>query len=327
MNKKISVDNFHDAIERQLSGLEPDPWLAQRIIASDKEEVKVKKKVSFVAVIVAAILAIGATVAVAATVMQRYVTINQKGDIVETQEVEMQPEVTSTPEPVSNQEFDWAQLDEYVDNAPEEQYVQAMTESGGVARKPERKIFSESEFADLIAGCDYLTQPSFIPEGYHFEYATIMLGCSEKGEYMQEELRQEGNTYFARYSIAANSETMIGYEVIYRNEEGQYVSIFDLLRESDTDDEHLFSFPGEYVYQAEKIPNMEYAISMQGNDYNSLYMMKMLRNPIVCRWYPEKAKLDDCDGMMPDYFTYRSEEINVSSNSVDIEGLTSMFSK
>ena len=43
MNKKISADDFHDAIERQLSGLEPDPWLAQRIIASDKEEVKVKK--------------------------------------------------------------------------------------------------------------------------------------------------------------------------------------------------------------------------------------------------------------------------------------------
>ena len=42
MNKKISVDDFHDAIDRQLSGLEPDPWLAQRIIASDKEEVKVK---------------------------------------------------------------------------------------------------------------------------------------------------------------------------------------------------------------------------------------------------------------------------------------------
>ena len=46
----------------------------------------VKKKISFVAVLVAAILAIGATVAFAATVIQRYVTINQKGDIIETQE-------------------------------------------------------------------------------------------------------------------------------------------------------------------------------------------------------------------------------------------------
>ena len=287
----------------------------------------VKKKVSFTAVLVAAILAIGATVAFAATVMQRYITINQKGDIIETQDVEMQPEVTSTPEPVANQEFDWAQLHEYVDNAPEEQYVQAMTESGGVARKPERKIFSESEFADLIAGCDYLTQPSFIPEGYHFESATIMLGCNENGEYIQEELRQEGNTYFARYSIAANSETMIGYEVIYRNEEGQYVSIYDQLSESDTDEEHLFSFPGEYVYRAENIPDMEYAISMQGNNHNSLCMMKTLRNSIVCRWYPEKTKIDDQDGMMPDYFTYQSEEIDISSNSIDIEVLVSMFSK
>ena len=164
-------------------------------------------------------------------------------------------------------------------------------------------------------------------EGYHFESATIMLGCNENGEYIQEELRKEGNTYFARYSIAANSETMIGYEVIYRNEEGQYVSIYDQLSESDTEEEHLFSFPGEYVYRAENIPDMEYAISMQGNDHNSLCMMKILRNPIVCRWYPEKTKIDDQDGMMPDYFTYQSEQIDISSNAIDIEVLVSMFSK
>ena len=58
MNKKISADDFHDAIERQLSGLEPDPWLAQRIIASDKEEVKVKK-ISHATVIIVAIIVLG----------------------------------------------------------------------------------------------------------------------------------------------------------------------------------------------------------------------------------------------------------------------------
>ena len=65
MNKKITADDFHSAIERQLSDLEPDPCLAQRIIASDKEEVKVKK-ISHVTVIIAAVIILAMATALAA---------------------------------------------------------------------------------------------------------------------------------------------------------------------------------------------------------------------------------------------------------------------
>lgn len=60
MNKKISAAELHDSVERQLSGLEPDPWLARRIMASDKEE-KPVKKVSATLIIVIAVLCLSLT--------------------------------------------------------------------------------------------------------------------------------------------------------------------------------------------------------------------------------------------------------------------------
>ena len=58
MNKKISSNEFHDSIERQLSGLKPDPWLAQRIMASEKEEEPVAKKISLSFALVMALICI-----------------------------------------------------------------------------------------------------------------------------------------------------------------------------------------------------------------------------------------------------------------------------
>ena len=56
MNKKISSDEFHNSIDRQLSGLKPDPWLAQHIMASAKEEEPVKKFAVSTALIVVLIV-------------------------------------------------------------------------------------------------------------------------------------------------------------------------------------------------------------------------------------------------------------------------------
>ena len=66
MNKRISRAEFHDAIERRLSSLKSDPFLAQRIIASEKEEKPVVKKFAasvVIAVILVCVLVTGALAA------------------------------------------------------------------------------------------------------------------------------------------------------------------------------------------------------------------------------------------------------------------------
>ena len=69
-NKKISADEFHASVERQLSGLKPDPSLARRIIASDKED-KPMKKLSTTFILIAAIICISITALAAGLVFSR----------------------------------------------------------------------------------------------------------------------------------------------------------------------------------------------------------------------------------------------------------------
>lgn len=69
MNKKISSDEFHNSIDRQLSGLKPDPWLAQHIMASAKEEESVKKFTVSTALIVVLIVIATLTTALAASAL------------------------------------------------------------------------------------------------------------------------------------------------------------------------------------------------------------------------------------------------------------------
>ena len=69
MNKKISSDEFHNSIDRQLSGLKPDPWLAQHIMASAKEEEPVKKFTVSTTLIVVLIVIATLTTALAASVL------------------------------------------------------------------------------------------------------------------------------------------------------------------------------------------------------------------------------------------------------------------
>ena len=69
MNKKISSDEFHNSIDRQLSGLKPDPWLAQHIMASAKQEEPVKKFAVSTALIVVLIVIATLTTALAASAL------------------------------------------------------------------------------------------------------------------------------------------------------------------------------------------------------------------------------------------------------------------
>ncbi len=70
MNKRQDVERIRRALDASLSGLQDDPWLAQRVVAAAKGEKKVKKKIS-VGLAVALVLAILAATALAVG-MTRY---------------------------------------------------------------------------------------------------------------------------------------------------------------------------------------------------------------------------------------------------------------
>lgn len=67
MSKKISAEEFRGSVDRRLSGLKADPWLARRVIAYGEGDIRMKK-ISFVTVFALVLLVIGTTAALASAV-------------------------------------------------------------------------------------------------------------------------------------------------------------------------------------------------------------------------------------------------------------------
>ena len=82
MNDKINANEFRESLDRHLSDMKADPWLAQRIIASERGEGKVKKKLSVSVILVVSLLLVLTTAALAVTGL--YQVINWKGDVTRT---------------------------------------------------------------------------------------------------------------------------------------------------------------------------------------------------------------------------------------------------
>ena len=281
MNDKISADEFRKSLDHHLSGLKADPWLAQRIIASEKGEEPMKKKSALSLALVLIMLFSVTAAAFAATEVYKIITINQKGEVVVEPDTAILPEPTQTP--ASAAEVNAAsKVEEFLSDAPEDQYAQAYIDCSGGSKEPQRTIETESEFNAAIDGCAYLTRPA-VPEGYRFDRAVLFLGCDEAGDYLPEELREDEGGYYARYSVSAGAEAVTGYDVTYRDGEGKFINIYDRLSEYTEGDERLFAFPEGYSYHSLDVPGMEYSISVEGSKY-SIHMMRALDNPIVCRW-------------------------------------------
>ena len=67
MNQKITRTEFRESMDRRLSAMKAEPWLAQRIIAAEGGEKTVAKKLSVSMILVIALIVILATGALAAT--------------------------------------------------------------------------------------------------------------------------------------------------------------------------------------------------------------------------------------------------------------------
>ena len=79
MRNELNRKNFQAAINTTLSGLQPDPWLYQRIAArAEKGEIKVKKKIP-AALVIALLITLIAAIAVAATLLTHQEVMEQVG--------------------------------------------------------------------------------------------------------------------------------------------------------------------------------------------------------------------------------------------------------
>ncbi len=80
MSEKMSRKEFSESLDRRLSGLQGDPWLAAKVLAKAEGEEPMKKKISTTAILIIALLAIMTVGALAAAAVTHWGVIRRLMD-------------------------------------------------------------------------------------------------------------------------------------------------------------------------------------------------------------------------------------------------------
>ena len=275
MNKKISVDDFHDAIERQLSGLEPDPWLAQRIIASDKEEVKVKK-ISHATVIIVAIIVLAMATALAAGLGGR---VNWLGEVQETTVVSATPMPTAEPQTSTDPDEIDPAFYELLDYSKDRELIMLSTAHKGIFSSRIQQISNMNDFITLMdtAAPDF-PLPAEIPEGYVLDKCSVEFGCLPQGEYTltSQTVHPEGFTE-SHYAVDPSMDFVKGYSIILKTEdEKDYISILVYMNSSTNPKEYTFGITEDQSARVVQVAGMENALIIDSENTSLLAMRKVM---------------------------------------------------
>ena len=277
MNKKISVDDFHDAIERQLSGLEPDPWLAQRIIASDKEEVKVKK-ISHATVIIVAIIVLAMATALAAGLGGR---VNWLGEVQHESESSIAPTPMPTVEPQATKDPD--EIDphfyELLDYSKDRELIVLSTAHKDIFSSRIQQIRNIDDFKTLMdtAAPDF-PLPAEIPEGYVLDKCSVEFGCLPQGEYTltSQTVHPEGFTE-SHYAVDPSMDFVKGYSIILKTEdEKDYISILVYMNSTTNPKEYTFGITEDQSARVVQVAGMENALIIDSKNTSLLAMRKAM---------------------------------------------------
>ncbi len=278
MNKKISADDFHDAIERQLSGLEPDPWLAQRIIASDKEEVKVKK-ISHATVIIVAIIVLAMATALAAGLGGR---VNWLGEVQETTMVSATPMPTAEPQTTTDPDEIDPAFYELLDYSKDRELIMLSTAHKGIFSSRIQQISNMNDFITLMdtAAPDF-PLPAEIPEGYVLDKCSVEFGCLPQGEYTltSQTVHPEGFTE-SHYAVDPSMDFVKGYSIILKTEdEKDYISILVYMNSSTNPKEYTFGITEDQSARVVQVAGMENALIIDSENTSLLAMRKVMSSP------------------------------------------------
>ena len=328
--------------ELQKMYMEPSEELKNRIhqeISSlpirEQEENIVKRKLSFSFVSVIAILLVLVAVAYAATEVYHRITVNWKGETVRETEVPAGPEATAVPLAdaqitILNDEDLDRMADELLRSAvAEDEYgvVSYETPGGTVGRiSPVKKSFgSWDEFREYMNHSSELTLPAWIPDGYGFQEAQVMISCKADGEYKLIEERQEGAITLKRYRIDDSDSVVEWYVIVFREsgENNHYLIAGSSLNDPDADG-RTFDLTDGQSASVMTIPGMDNALAIvDSNDptYNRLAMIRRLDRPVEYRMGPVYD--DQHTPAESTVSTY--ESIDVSSPWLDIETLQKIF--
>jgi hypothetical protein len=170
-----------------------------------------------------------------------------------------------------------------------------------------------------------LTLPAWIPDGYRFQEAQVMISCKADGEYKLIEERQKGAITLKRYRIVDSDSVVVWYVIVFREsgENNHYLIAGSSLNDPDADG-RTFELTDGQSASVMTIPGMDNALAIvDSNDptYNRLAMIRRLDRPVEYKMGPVYD--DQHTPAESTVSTY--ESIDVSSPWLDIESLKRMF--
>ena len=217
MNKKISAEEFREALDRHASDLKANLLLAQGIIASETEGDGIMKRkwIKTLVLALAMILTLG-TVAYGVTSMYR--TVTWKG---ETEENGREPVIIEGDENVDKALDDFRK--EMADR-PANEFVTAWYDDGSGEAEldvmntlslPVTKTFRNVEdFMEYMSGVKTLTAPVWFPEGEYESFrAEVRLACGASGDYELIESGKKGSISYNRFRLAEADAVPYEYTV------------------------------------------------------------------------------------------------------------------
>ncbi len=323
MNKRITTEQLRGSLERQLSGLKPDPLLARRVMASGRVSARKPRLLRPVLVLAVLMALTGAAYAVTAL----YRVVNWQGGITRT----VAPPQTPDRGAAAGGARDAGEaLASFISEIPDDETVFAWIEGddGLIARSElhkKQKAFSSHEaFAQYMAGSPYLTAPSQLPdETLDYYAATAYMECKAFGAYAQTGNGQAGPVRYTRFLIDDESAVATGYSLVLTLADGSCLRIESGLREASSE-EPLMLREGE---TAEKVAvsGMSDALLIRSADPASpdgLIMRRKLSDPAKLKLLPLNDHLEPGDGVC-----YTEEYITVwLHNRKDPQLLLRLFS-
>lgn len=326
MTEQENRARFRLAVDRTLSGIEGDPFLAQRVMANARKgEQKMKYRIPRGLVIALLVLVCMGTVAVAAGLYGG--TTNWLGEVVPDERVAQSMPTVAPPmetEEIDLNEDTLAQLE--IEGT--KLFVFEMTEDGEMLPKAGaglKKTAQDMErFLALMDGAAYLKLPNLIPEGYEFVMGEVYYECTAEGQWDLVNRKSLGNGLYAEWYVPSyvpdeNEEVVSGYYLLFRNstDDYHYLSIYAVLSETQDLNEQRFSFLGGTTARAVSVPGMNNALAVTGENNCSLYMLGTLETPIGIRffWDPNYQEVMTCTEV----------DITVSAPMLDVDTLIHMF--
>lgn len=319
MNEKISANEFRESLDRYLSDMKAEPCLAQRIIASEKGEIKVRK-ISGVALAVIIIIGLTMATALAAGITGLWKTVNWFGEVVE--EEEAIPTTTATlgiQVDIESVDIDAIMREALNKRAAREHIVVAFKDGIHYAAMSQN-VNSMEDFTLRMSEAPDFPLPQSIPEGYTFTAGHIEYGCLSDGDYIltTQETIAEGITV-SHYVVDESKQCILGYSLSFSGKnEDDNISISAHVMPLHDPHNDIIGVAEDQTSQAMEIEGMENGLGIDADGIHYLFMRKLMSESFSALIFGSQANWIE---------TYGEYHIRLSAANITAFDLAKVFTK